>query len=73
MKITEKSTFEEFLEEIAPANVHTNNSPEGFETWLEQLDSQEIMDFAESYGRMKYLQGKIDAVNEKNLLAENIN
>jgi|LakMenE18May11ns_1017448.scaffolds.fasta_scaffold8727252_2 hypothetical protein len=42
-------TFEQFLEDKCPC--HTNNSPEGFERWLEQLDVQEVMDYAEDYGK----------------------
>lgn len=49
-------TFEEFLEDKCPC--HTNNSPEGFEKWLEQLDTQEVMDYAESYGELVYLEGQ---------------
>jgi len=41
-------TFEEFLQDRCPC--HTNNSPEGFERWLEQLDVQEVMDYADLYG-----------------------
>ena len=49
-------TFEEFLQNKCPC--HTNNSPEGFEKWLEQLDTQDIIDYAESYGELVYLEGQ---------------
>ena len=40
-------TFEQFLMEKCPC--HTNNSPEGFEKWLENLDIDELMDYAMDY------------------------
>lgn len=49
-------TFEEFLEDKCPC--HTNNSPEGFENWLAELDVQDVMDYAESYGELVYLEGQ---------------
>ena len=42
-------TFETYLQEQCPSEYATNNSPEGFERWLEQLDVQEVMDMAEVY------------------------
>ncbi len=50
-------TFESYLEEVAPSEVHTNNSPEGFERWLEQLGNDELMQFAEYYGKEMYTEG----------------
>lgn len=50
-------TFEEYLEEIAPSEVHTNNDPAGFERWLEQLDTQEVMDYAQGYGEYAHDKG----------------
>ena len=52
-------TFETYLQEQCPSEYAVNNSPEGFERWLEQLDVQEVMDMAESYG----VQIKIDTLN----------
>jgi succinate dehydrogenase flavin-adding protein (antitoxin of CptAB toxin-antitoxin module) len=40
-------TFEQFLMDKCPS--HTNNSPEGFEKWLENLDIDELMDYAMNY------------------------
>ncbi len=72
-----KQTFEKFLQEKAPSEVHTNNSSEGFERWLENLDTQEVMDFAEEYGIEMYKHGFIDGgittINEANSLASNPN
>lgn len=39
--------FEDFLSEKCPC--HTNNGPEGFDRWEEQLDIQELIDFADLY------------------------
>jgi len=44
-------TFETYVQEQCPGEYATNNSPEGFERWLEQLDVQEVMDMAEAYGK----------------------
>lgn len=46
-------TFEEWLSD-EKCNTHTNNSPEGFEKWLEMLDTQEVIDYAQEYA--KYVQ-----------------
>jgi hypothetical protein len=48
--------FEDFL--MAKCNNHTNNSPEGFERWLESLDLQEMQDYGEEWGELRYLEGK---------------
>lgn len=55
-------TFEQFLMSVCPT--HTNNSPEGFEKWLENLDGEEYMNHAENFGKMRYWIGKIDALEE---------
>ena len=60
----EKKTFEEFLQEICPDEYATNNSPEGFERWTDQLDILELMLFAEKYGQSQYLAGKDAVINE---------
>lgn len=44
-----KYSFEEWLSD-EKCESHTNNGPEGFEKWLEDLDTQEIMDYAQEYG-----------------------
>ncbi len=40
-------TFEEYLSE--KCDTHTNNDPAGFETWLEQLDGEQYMEYAEEW------------------------
>jgi len=42
-------TFEEFL--VGKCPCHTNNSEEGFEKWLDNLDVSEVMEYAEDYGQ----------------------
>ncbi len=43
-------SFEEWLSG-EKCDTHTNNGPEGFEKWLESLDRQEIMDYAQEYAK----------------------
>lgn len=45
--IASKMTFEEFLMDKCPC--HTNNSPEGFERWEENLDIQELIDYVDEF------------------------
>ncbi len=51
-----KQSFEGFLSD--KCDTHTNNDPEGFERWLEQLDGEEYMSYAQDYGAMCYQEGK---------------
>ena len=39
--------FEEFLSD--KCDTHTNNSPEGFEKWLEEQDGEEYINYAQEY------------------------
>lgn len=55
-------TFEQFLMEKCPS--HTNNSPEGFEKWLENLDIDELMDYAMDF-RNKFLTDYHNHIVEK--------
>lgn len=66
-------TFEDFLGERCPSELQTNNSPEGFERWLEGQDVNDIMEYADDYGGKCYKAGKVDAYNEANELAKTIN
>ena len=70
-------TFENYLSDQCPDEYVTNNSPEGEERWLEQLDLEEILDFADEYAAQEYKRGYVtggmDTINEKNSLASNIN
>ena len=53
---TKYRDFEDFLS--SKCGCHTNNSPEGFERWLENLDLQEMQDFGEEWGELRFLEGK---------------
>lgn len=50
------NTFEKYLEEECwePEGILDDNMPDAFESWLGELDTQEIMDYAEQYA--KYVQ-----------------
>lgn len=63
-------TFEQFLMSVCPT--HTNNSPEGFEKWLEELDGEEYMNHAEKFGKIMYLAGKIDALEEAKIVLREV-
>ena len=68
-----QQTFESYLLDVAPSNVHTNNSPEGFERWLENLDVAEVIEFAEDWGAKEYEKGCYNTANEANSLANKPN
>ena len=70
-------TFENFLKDI-----HADDFTEGvldddmgddFDNWIQSQDVQDIMDYAESYGKAMYKLGASDAVNEANRLSSNPN
>lgn len=68
LKTMKQTTFEDFLSD--KCECHTNNDPAGFENWLERLDSQEIMDYAEEYGKEQYEAGHITGeLKERNVIA----
>ena len=55
-------TFENFLMDKCPC--HTNNGPEGFERWESELDIQDVEDYAEEYGEMKFIEGKKAGIDD---------
>jgi hypothetical protein len=61
-------TFEKYLEEVCHS--YTNNSPEGFERWMENLDVQEVIDYAERWGKIQILEAQIQTLKE---IRENLN
>ena len=67
-----KQYFDSFLNERCPSELQTNNSPEGFEGWLEQLDTSEVMDLAEKYGEVMYWKGQLDLANELQPMVNNL-
>lgn len=56
-----KQSFEEYLSDKCPC--HTNNSPEGFENWLEQLDVERYILYGMDFATKCYNKGKIDGLN----------
>lgn len=68
-------TFEDFLSD--KCQCHTNNDPAGFENWVEQLDSQELTDFAQEYGSERYaegfLAGQLQGMETANMVFSNLN
>jgi len=50
-----KQDFEEFL--MDKCDTHTNNDPVGFDKWLEELDGEEYMDYAQEYGNQCFTEG----------------
>ena len=60
--------FEDFLSD--KCDTHTNNDPAGFEKWLEELDGQEYMDYAEEWGntlleKIDLLEMQLDEIKNK--------
>ena len=51
-------TFEQFLREKCPGELQTNNSPEGEDRWLEQLDRSEYDELGQEYGEYMFEQGR---------------
>jgi hypothetical protein len=51
MKNKTYKDFEDFLMDRCPC--HTNNDPIGYERWLENLDAQELIDYADEYGNIR--------------------
>ena len=64
IEIKGKTTFEEFLQNTCPSERHTNNDPEGFENWLEEQDVNDIMEYAEMYGKFCRNEGEQNLLNE---------
>lgn len=72
-------SFEEYLRDDVwePEGVLDDDMPDAFESWLEGIDVNEIMEYAEDYGleiwKKAYITGEQDAYNEVNRLASNPN
>lgn len=61
----ERKTFEEYLQErfmslreVGGQSITKDNFEDMFDNWLANLDGEEYMDWAESYGHQEYLQGQ---------------
>ena len=52
-------TFEEFLQDKHGENYNgtDDDMSDAFDNWVSNLDTQEVMDYAESYGREVYKSG----------------
>lgn len=59
-----KQSFEEYLSD--QCDCHTNNSPEGFENWLADLDGEEYMSYAQDYGQQCFQEGKQQELDKMN-------
>jgi len=64
MTMNKYQTFEEYL--LDQCDTHTNNSPEGFERWLENLDGEEYMKYADMYGQLLHQLGRNEILKEWN-------
>ena len=58
-----KQTFEQFLEErYEKINSNSNNMNPEFENardaWFESLDVQDLIDYGEIYGKLRFIEGK---------------
>lgn len=59
-----KKSFESYLRDRCPCEYQTNNSQEGEDRWLEQLDGQELIDFGEVYGEIRFIDGQISGLDK---------
>ena len=66
-------TFEEFLRERCPSECQTNNSQDGEDRWLEQLDGSEYEEFGQEYGHYMFIMGGIDAYDKSIKIVKEIN
>ncbi len=62
------TTFIQFLEERCPSERKTSDTPYGFEEWVEELTTEELVDYAELYGRFCTLAGKEQMLREMKLV-----
>lgn len=61
-----RRTFESFMQDIHAIDYHglDDDMPDSFDEWLTDLDPQEYMDYAESYGQHEYIQGRSAGLQE---------
>lgn len=56
-----KQTFEQFLQEkhfTTHPQLLDDDITDSYDTWVSQLDTQEVIDFAELYGKQCFIDGK---------------
>lgn len=67
--------FEEYLKDVhAKIYIGTDDDmPEAFEAWLDGIDVDDIMEWADLFGRIRYTDGKqfmVDEIKKLNLNIE---
>ena len=55
-----KQSFEDFVRSKCPDILQTNNSSEGEDRWVENLDGSEYEELGQEYGELMYKQGQDD-------------
>ncbi len=62
----DKQTFEEYLKAKHTDDYMGTNDDmqDAFDTWLENLDTSDVMMYAETYGNKMYHLGRIDILTE---------
>lgn len=52
LKVPKQKLFEEFLQEFfnSQYNGLDDDMPDAFDTWISELDTQEVMDYAQRWG-----------------------
>lgn len=61
-----QQTFEDYLQDVHAKHYSgtDDDMSEECETWLSEIDVQDIMDYAEIYGRSQFTEGKKYMLNE---------
>lgn len=64
----DKKTFEDWLRDrFEPDGVLDDDMPDAFNGFIADMDSDEMMEYADLYGQACYLQGGIDVLIERQL------
>ncbi len=60
-------TFEEYLEDlfIRTSNCTKDNVEDRLDNWLSGLEPKDLIDLAEGFGRIQYIQGARDYIQEQ--------
>lgn len=55
-------TFEKYLEEDVwePEGILDDDMPDAFEAWLEGLDTNDVLEYAEDYGKYCFSKGNFE-------------
>ena len=59
-------TFESYLEEVCPDTGRggADGAQKAYEYWMDNVDVSDIMEYAERWGKLMYLQGERDSLAE---------